>query len=359
MRLPARLVFHQTATAALFAVLVFPASPNYSLQEWGFGGGATDQSESTNYRLHGEINQGEGNQLESANYKVGPGSEYAIMADVAPAPTLSNDERWYNQLQLVIDPEPNPDDATFAVAISPDAFASTTYYVQSDNTIGSDLGPEDWRTYSDWGTTTGITIIGLTPDTLYTVKVKAEQGDFTEAPWGPTASASTQPPLLSFDIDTAATDTETSPPYTVDFGELSTAGVNTAANYIWVDLDSNAEGGASVYIMGANGGLLSPVNGTAIDSITANLAVTDEGYGAQVSSVSESSGGPLTATDPYNDVSNSVGIVSPSFAPIVESLLEPVQDGRGQINLQATISETTPAATDYTETLTLVAAATF
>lgn len=352
--------YYQPFSAVIaLVVFVFPVSPNYALQEWGFGGGATDQSKSTNYFLHSEFNLGEGNQLQSPNFKIGPGSEFVIMADVPPAPTLTNDERWYNQLHLVINPGPNPSDATFAVAISPNAFVSTTYYVQSDNTISDVLGSEDWRTYTSWGTTTGITIIGLQPDTTYTVKTKSEQGDFTEGPWGPTASAATDPPLLSFDIDTAATDTESSPPYAINFGDLSTTGVNTASTYLWVDLDTNAEGGASVYVMGDNAGLLSAHSGNTIDSVSADLSSTTEGCGAQVISVTETSGGPLTAESPYNGSSENVGAIDTTFDPIVSSILEPLEAGRGQIALKSAIGELTPAATDYTETLTLVAAATF
>lgn len=344
-------------TTPLFIFLVAPASTNYSLQEWGFGSGSTPNSSSTNFQVQGEFNQGEGNQLESSTYKIGPGSEYALMADVPPAPTITNDERWYNQLHLILDPGPNPSDATFAIAISPDSF-TTTYYVQSDQSIDPSLGIEDWQTYASWGGATGFQIIGLSPDTTYTVKVKSEQGDFTEGPWGPTASAATQPPLLSFDIDTAATDTETAPPYTVDFGNLSTSGVNTAANYIWVDFDTNAEGGGSVYIRGDNAGLTSS-NGHTISSVTANLAVTNEGYGAQVISTAESSGGPLAADSPYNGASDNVGLIDTSFSAIVSSVLEPIVSGRGQIALKTKINDLTPASTDYTETLTLVAAGIF
>jgi hypothetical protein len=355
---PAKSLKNSTLHLSLAILLVAPASPNFNLQEWGFGGGGTEQSESTNYRIHGELNQGEGNQLQSDNYALGPGSEYALMADVAPAPTLANEALWYNKLKLTINPGPNPSDSTFAVAISPDNF-TTTYYLQSDNTLGDTLGTEDWRTYTAWGGATGTMIIGLSQDTTYTVKVKSEQGQFTEAPWGPTASAATSPTMLSFDIDTASTDIETAPPYAIDFGELNTSGVNTAADFIWIDLDTNAEGGSSVYVSGLNEGLLSDINGHLINSITANLAAASEGYGAQVVNTYETSGGPLIALTPYNGTSENVGLINNSYSPILSSILEPIVGGRAQIALKAVITPTTPAASDYQETLTLVAAGTF
>jgi hypothetical protein len=339
-------------------LFVAPASTNFSLQEWGFGSGSTPNSSSNNYQIQGEFNQGEGNQLESANYAVGPGSEYALMADVAPAPNLTNDARWYNQLKLVLDPGPNSTDATFAIAISPDNF-TTTYYVQSDHTLGTTLGSEDWQTYAAWGGVTGIQIIALTPGTTYSVKVKSEQGNFTESPWGPVDTADTYLPQLSFDIDTASSDTETAPPYAIPFSNLTSSVVNTASAYVWIDLDTNAEAGVSVYVQGKNAGLSSSSTGHTINSVSANLTATSEGYGAQVIATNQVADGPLVAESPFNGASDVVGAIPLGFTPLVSSILSPLDTGRAQIALKAKIDSATPASTDYTETITLVAAASF
>lgn len=345
-------------SVALFMLFVAPvSSTNYKLDEYSFGGGGTDRTSSTNYSVEAINKNTAENQLQSANYQLGPELLFAQMANV-PTATLSNDADWYNKLKLVINNAGNPSDATFAVAISTDNFA-TTQYVQSDFTVGASLGSEDWQTYASWGGATGITIVGLQADTTYYVKIKSEQGDFSEGPWGPVATADTNPPSISFDIDVSAIDEETSSPYEVDLGELQPGIVTTGSDYIWLDLATNAEGGANIFVKGENGGLNSFRNNYTIPSNTANLAVASEGFGLKVASVTQSSGGPLTADAPYNGSNDVVGAISTSYESLLSAIGAPMVGGRGSVQTKAIITDITPAANDYQELLTLIAVATF
>ncbi len=333
------------------------SSTNYKLDDYSFGGGGTDRTSSSNYSVEAINKDTAENQLKSANYQLGPELLFAQMANV-PTATLSNDADWYNKLKLVISPAGNPTDTKFAVAISTDNFA-TTHYVQANFTVGPTLGLEDWQTYTDWGGATGITIVGLQADTTYYVKVKSEQGDFTEGPWGPVASASTNPPNISFDIDVSAINEETSAPYSVALGELGPGIVTTGNDYIWLDLATNAEGGANILVKGDNAGLASAHANHTLPSVSANLAVASEGFGLKVASVTQSSGGPFTADAPYNGSNDVVGAVSTSYGSLLSAIGAPIVGGRASVQTKAIINAITPAANDYQEIVTLIAVATF
>jgi hypothetical protein len=176
-----------------------PSSTNYKMTDYSFGSGGTADSDSTNYSIFGSAGQVEGGLGTSTNYKVGEGLTYMMQANVPPAPTFTNPSTNYDRLKITLNTGGNPTDAQFAIALSTDDFV-TTRYVQSDDTTGSTLGSEDWQTYADWGGASGTYITGLVRSTTYKVKVKARHGDYTESGWGPTASATTSDPTLSFGV---------------------------------------------------------------------------------------------------------------------------------------------------------------
>ena len=344
--------------ASLLILFVFPASGNYKLDRFGFSSGGTGESASTNYKTSAESGEVSDNQNASTNFAIGPGLAYVEMANTLPAPSFTNPSSYYNKLLLVINSASNPTDATFAVAISTDNF-STTNYVQSDNTVGAALGPEDWQTYTNWGGGSGENVIGLSANTTYYVKVKAEQGDYSETPWGPVASVATSDVSLSFDIDVSASDTETSSPYAINMGNLIPGSVVTSTERIWVDLDTNADYGGYVYIYDSESGLRSTTVSHTISSITGDLAAASSGYGMQSASVAQSSGGPFVALSPYNGASQNVGIVTTTAQPIYSSSNLPIAGGRGSFYAKAIISSVTPAASDYSDVVTLIASAVF
>lgn len=337
----------------LFLFFVFPASTTYQLRDYGFGGGGVSNATSSNYAIEGISGEQSEDQLAGATYDLGPGLQFTNQANVPPAPTFTNPSSYYNKLKIVLDTGSNPSDAKFAIAISADSFVSDTRYVQSDNTIGTVLGLEDYQTYTTWGGASGALIIGLLPSTTYTVKVKAIQGKFTETGYGPTATASTISPTMTFDIDVAATDVDNSVTAT-NFGDLYAGTVTDSPEKIWVDLITNGENGGKVYVYGVHTGLQSTVAGYTINAVTGNLTALTEGFGAQGSSAT----GGLAVATAYNVAGNNVGITDAVIREIFTASA-PLTAGRGSFLLKAKSSAVTPAASDYTEILTVIASASF
>ena len=333
----------------MLTFFVFPSSTNYQMKTYEFGGlGGT--SDSTTYSVEGIGGQMDGKGT-STTFGGNAGLIFVQNAHV-PQITLTNDSSWYNKLKIVITTNNNATDAKYAIAISTDNFV-TTNYVQSDNTVGSVLGIEDYQTYVNWGSGTGENVIGLTPNTTYKVKAKAIQGEYTESAYGPESTAATSAVTLSFDIDVASTDTETAAPYTVALGSVGSSGVTTATNLIWVDFATNADSGGMVYVYDQYAGLRSTNVNYTITSASADLAGATEGFGLRVNSATN-----LTSQSPYNGATDNVGIVNTTIRPIF-SASSAVSGGRGSIYVKAKSSPTTPSASDYTDTLTLISSATF
>ena len=330
-----------------------PSSSNFTLPEYDFGtGGGTGSS--TNYKLNGISGSQSGAPASSANYSLNPGLIPNQNAYVPAAPTFTNPDTSYSRLSLIINNGSNPSTTKFVVAISTDNFV-TTNYVQSDNTIGPVLGPEDYQTYAAWGGASGVWVVGLTPNTTYKVKSKAMMGDFTETAYGPIATAATVQPSITFAVTTSASST---PPFSSSFGDL-VAGATVAADADpMVSLTTNALFGGDVYVSDAYTGLYSSNESYTLPSASADLSTVSKGYGGQVISVGQASGGPFASLSPYNGASNNVG----GFTTALQSILStdaPITNGTSTIRLKAKAEAITPAATDYTDTITLVAAMTF
>jgi hypothetical protein len=344
-------------TALLTGVMVaaMPATGTYQLNSYGFGTGGTAGSGTSNYSVNGIAGDTSGTS-STANYKVKAGETQTKEANV-PTVALVNSDNWYNKLLLTIGPENNPTDAKFAVAISSDNF-TTTQYVKSDFTVTSSLTTADYQTYAAWGSGSGVMVRGLTPTTTYTVKAKAYRGIYTESGYGPTASAATVNPQLSFDIDVSATDTSTSPPYAISFGNLLPGSVVDSPQRVWISFDTNGESGGKVYVTGQNAGLRSTSAAYTITSLTGDLSSAAEGMGVQGASATQGSGGPLALVSPYNGSAQSVGITDTSIRDIFTSPA-PITSGRGSFLLKAKSKTLTPSSPDYTEVLTAIASASF
>jgi hypothetical protein len=340
----------------IMLIAALPASNNYSLNSYGFGSGGAGNATSSNYAVNGITGETSGDAA-SANYQVRAGETHVKEAHV-PTATLVNSDNWYNKLLLTIGPENNPSDATFAVAISTDNFATVTRYVKSDFTIGTTLTTSDYLTYAAWGSGAGVLVRGLERSTVYTVKVKAYRGKFTESQYGPIATAATVDPQLTFDIDVAATDISTSPPYQIDFGALPVSTVTDSPKRVWVTFETNAESGGKVYVSAQNTGLRSLLAAYTIGSQTGDLSSLAEGFGAQGTSATQSSGGPLAIVAPYDGTAANVGVTDPSIRDIFTTAA-PVTAGRASFILKAKTQPLTPAQADYTEILTAIAAASF
>lgn len=351
--------FAQPLLGLTLLVFALPASTSYELQSFGFGAGGTATSASSVYGLSGvagELSQGE--NMESTTYGLGAGLSFTQQANVPGEPTFTNPASHYNKLHFVIDTGDNPSDTVYALAISTDNF-TTTRYVKADNTIGDTLTISDYQSYTDWGGGTGEFVVDLDTNTTYYLKVKAMHGGYTESAYSAVATATTSNVSLTYDLDVSATDSESSAPYTLSTGILTPNTVITAPQQIWIDLETNAENGAFVYLYDVNGGLVSASAGHTISSATGNLSVASEGYGFQVASVTESNGGPLAAVSPYNGVSETVGIVTTTPQTVLNTSSLPITGGRAALYVKAKAAVTTPAASDYADTITIVASASF
>lgn len=333
-----------------------PASTDYKLNSYGFGNGGVANSTSTHYGINGTAGEVAGYSA-STNYKVGSGEKNVKQANV-PKITITNDASWYNKLRVVIDTQNNPTDTLYAVAISTDNFA-TTKYVQSDFTVGTSLSISNFLNYASWGSSSGVLIHGLTAGTVYSVKATAYHGKYTQSAYGPTSSASTVNPQLSFEIDVAPTDSHTSPPYEVDFGSLLVSTVTDAPSRVWISLDTNGESGGLVYVSGQNGGLKSLLANHTISALTGDLGTLAEGFGLQGASATQTSGGPFTILSPYNGSAGNVGVEDSTIRQIFSTSGAPIVGGRGSFFLVAKTQPLTPASNDYGEILTAIASASF
>lgn len=352
--------FQAPLKAMLIAMMLFatmPSSGNYKLNNYGFGSGGTSNSSSSNYKLNATTGETSNVESTSTNYKARSGNQNTQQAHVPAAPTFTNTASYYNKLAFVVIPGANASDTLFSIAISSDNFV-TTQYIKTDNTITNTKSFSDYQTYAAWGGASGEFVVGLLPNTTYKIKVSAMQGNFTETEYGPTSSAATVAPSITFDLDTASTDSETSPPYSVSFTSLLPGTVVGSTEKIWIDLNTNAESGAGVFISSLNGGLRSARLSYTLSSATADLASAGSGYGAQGLTVTQSSGGPLALSSPYNGAGQNVGIINSTIRQLLSSAA-PITAGRASIQIKAKASSTTPSSSDYGDTLTITTAGIF
>ncbi len=185
-------------------------------------------------------------------------------------------------------------------------------------------------------------------------------------------------PSITFDIDSGTTQgSDNNGPHTVALGTLSTGTLTTsdqsAINSIFIDLSTNASAGATVTVLGANGGLTSAVASKTIDisGAESTIAAGTEGFGLCVESVTQTAGGTLAAGTQYdsgasasnctaaNGGTPTVGSVETTATQILNTSSATISGGRAEILVKAAIAGTTPAANDYTETLTFIATGTF
>jgi hypothetical protein len=339
---------------SFFAAL--PATTNYKLNSYGFGSGGVANSGTATYQLEGIAGEQNGQTASTVTYSTQPGF---VASEQAPVPSLSafdnNSGQYYNKLHFTINTQNNPTDATYALSISTDNFATDTRYVKSDLTVGASLALTDYQTYTAWGGASGSVVIGLLPSTTYYLRVKATNGKYSESAYGPVSSVATAAPSITFSVTTS---TQPTPPFSIDFGSLLAGNVQSSPQTANVAIDTNAVSGASIYIVGKNNGLLSPSTSSLIASSSVDLATQSQGYGAQSNSVTQTSGGPLAAVAPYNGSAGNVGIVDTTIRSLY-SFSAPIIGGSATILFKAKSATTTVAATDYGDVVTLIAAGSF
>jgi hypothetical protein len=220
-------------------ILAGPQSSTYELQQYQFGSGGQQGATSTTYSLFGTAGETGEKGNDSATYQLNAGLIHTLIANTPPAPTVSNPGSNYDRLQIIVATGNNPTDVTYAIAIkkTSDTWAQALY-VQNDYSVGATLGAEDWLLYSGgaltgWGGASGFYATGLDANTLYDVRVVATNGTYGESPWGPSASASTSVPSLTFVVSKTS----------VQFNALRPANSYTDSKNMTITTSTNAYNG--------------------------------------------------------------------------------------------------------------------
>lgn len=263
-------------------------------------------------------------------------------------------------------PVTNPPDTLYAIMISTDNFVSDIRYIDA-----STFTPEaysthninDFMTKTDWEIET-FNVQGLEAGKTYYLKAFALKGDFTQTETGPIKSATTATGTLFFDIDIANSTgytTETSPPYSISFtGAYELIGGSaaiTAGNRIWMDTETNSQGGFAIIGNGLNGGLYSSTTSQTITSATANLDQVNSGFGLQSEYIDYDTSSPLlgaiSVTSDYSGSINSVGAISTTPKKIYDGN-GPIVGGRMALKVIAKPGTSYTPASNYQESITLI-----
>jgi hypothetical protein len=336
--------------------LAGPTSTNFQLLDYGFGSGGVATSSSESFLLQGTAGEIDVASGSSTNFILGAGLTYTLQANVPTAPTFTNPSNYYNKLSLTINNGNNSTDTKFVIQISSGSatFASDVYYVQNDHTLGTTAA---WQTYSNWGSGSGITLIGLYPGTTYYARVAARKDLYSQSPYSAVASSATVNPSFTFSLNTTS---QGSPPFSVNIGSITPGSVSTSTDKVNITLTTNGTNGGLIYLYGTNNGLKSALAGNYnITSSSTDLSSALEGYGARGTTVTQSAGGPMQLLSPYNGASDNVGVIDTSKRPIADSSSAPVTSGQTSFELKAKAKDTTPSATDYTDILTIIATGSF
>ena len=351
-----KVLFHLPSGVGIL-LAAFPASGNYRLRDYSFNSGGVSNSTSSNYALNGAAGEVAGGGETGTTYNMGPGLLFTQQANVPPAPTLDNGSGvYYSKLHIVINTAANPTDSKFLVALSTDNFA-TSYFVQADGTLNATYQAGDYQNYTQWGATGGSFIVGLQPSTAYKVHIKAVQGKFTETQYGPSTAVSTATPSIGFGVTTT---TQGSPPFSINYGQLIPNTVTDSPQQINLSYSTNGVMGGTIFVKDKNTGLQSATAGYTIGSVTRDLASVGalEGFGVQVVSAVQTSGGPLVASTPYSSSGQNVGSVGAAYSQLFTAAA-PITGGAGALILKVKTSSITPAAADYSDVITLIGVANF
>lgn len=156
-------------------------------------------------------------------------------------------------------------------------------------------------------------------------------------------------------------------PYTVPLGVLTSGAVThsngTSINSIFIDGGTNASGGMNVSVKNANDnhGLQSTsVTGHYIGSTTGTMAAGTPNYGLCVDSAYPTGWARSTTYNTTCTLASGTNAVVglTTTATDILTASTPVT-GHAQVLVNAAIASATPAHTDYTDTLTFVATASF
>lgn len=344
---------------SLLFILVVPASTNYQLKTFNIGTGGDVGNSSNNFSGNFQLGEQGGDNMTSTSYQINPGLIFTQQAYIPGQPTLSNTgNNMYNKLHIVISSGGNPSDTKFAIAISSDNFV-TTNWIQSDTSVSSSFSAtSDYQTYTQWGGATGFNVIGLTPATTYKIKVKAKEGIYTETAFSPVSAAvATVNPTMSLSLS-GTTDNFSA--------NLSTSAVTNTSG-VTATIVTNAATGYSLLGKGANQGLKSSHAGNHIITSANSAGQTtlsngSEGYVLAVTSKTINNAGTAAVGAKFDATGGgtSVGgdLNTAAYQEIAYANSTTSSDAY-TFKERSTISGTTPASTDYTDTLTVLASGNF
>jgi hypothetical protein len=176
---------------------------------------------------------------------------------------------------------------------------------------------------------------------------------------------------ITFDIDTASdfSNGESATPYSVPLGTLTTGAVTVSdtstIKMIVLEGDSSATGGVVVTVQSANGasGLASTsVPTDSIPSSTGTMSAGTANYGLCVATSGltgfSRSTGYVSDTCALSSGTNAIRALSTTPTSIVNSA-GALTGGHAEVVVNAAISTTSPAHTDYADTLTFIMTGTF
>lgn len=288
----------------------------------------------------------------------------------------------YSKAKIEINSQNNPYDTLYAVQIT-NLTDNITYYLKSDHTLsltqtisnylskcaieGIDTTNPNCDTEGDSGWNLNLqstNIYNLDPQKTYSAAVKALNGDYTETIYSEAKSTITTSQSLSLDMDIGPQDNpsiENTSPYEINV--LSGNGyqsVQTGANLIWFDFNSNNMKGFDFYIKSKNQGLYSITRDFLIPSEDEDLSTdNNEGFGIKIheSDNTQQSLGPLVKSSIYDTSgANIVGAVTNTNRLLFSTRnigndRGELLNGRSGIILKAKTRITTPIAGDYTDEL--------
>jgi hypothetical protein len=388
------------------AVLVFSPTPvladnldsaNYTLVDPEVAANA-GTSASANYQALSLAGTGISlGQLSSSLYKVGSGQGYTFMANVPKVTCFETTTTGgtteciglprgdgmigecglsgcYDRAMIQIDTQSNPADTVYSIQLSSDNW-STIYVVDGTTRTLKALSSKaigDYKTKTQWEASpwTHYTVIGLRPDTEYKARATALQGDFTETPPGPSKTATTTLPSVSFDLDIGADfSVDTNAPYAVALGILTPETEKfQSSQRVKTDIATNAQSGVSVYVQDSYSGIRSNSSSYTLSSAAEDLSLpaSGDGFGMQESGTTQgaASEGYVVPGAAYDVTGTNVGALSSSSAVrILCSLVSSsgtcgvstpawVNEGKALYTLGARASLNAPAKSDYTDTLT-------
>jgi len=362
-------------------------STNYSLMT---GSSPVDDyiTTSTNYRSNGGFSEFIEAKVPSITcFETSTNSSTTTCAAIPGADGMRgvcSSPGCHDRAKVEINAQNNPDDVKYAIQIATNStFTTGVQYISGSNrfpkatlTLSDFLYKCEWegQIYSTYCVSAVVTyqkynILGLTPGTLYYLRVAALKGstsaaEFTQSDWSASATATTLNTTLSFDIDIAPnTSTSTAPPYVLSTINIIPEVTVTSIDYIVFKATTNALNGIVVQVSVPNANLVNTPTSSTIPSANGDLDSMSYGFGLRndSSTNSQTNSGhlgnitipstPIDFTD--SGATNRVGGPSTTLSTIVSSNLLPIYNGVAAFEMKVRTDYSKPAG-EYNQTLLVI-----